>query len=123
MAFEKIAEAFTHSAPAGADLSAKLHYFAAIDGDGNIVLASDGGPIAGVLHEVDIQGNPVSIYFGAIGKVVTAEQINAGAILASDGNGKAVAAAAGDWVAGIALEDADSGAVVPFIFASGRRHA
>lgn len=122
MATSKMHEAFTYARNAGADLSDKLHYFAKIDTDGDLVLCGDGQAVAGVIHEACAQDEVASIYFGAIGKVITAEQITAGAILASDGSGKAVAAAVGDYVAGIALETTAAGGLVPFIFASGRRH-
>jgi hypothetical protein len=121
----KMHEAFTYAAEAAADLSEKLHYFAKIDANGKIDLAADGGPIAGVIHESSVLAGTTSIYFGAIGKVICAEAITPGAQLASDTNGKAVAAAVGDWVAGIAINTAASAAgdLVPFIFASNRRHA
>lgn len=121
----KMNESFTYAAPAAADLSEKLHYFAKIDANGKIDLAADGGPIAGVIHESGALGKNISIYFGAIGKVICAEAITPGAQISSDGDGKAVAAAVGDWVAGIAINEAAStaGDLVPFIFASNRRHA
>lgn len=125
MAITKYHESFTYAANAGEDLSAKLHYFAKIDTDGEIVLCGDGQAVAGVIVEAAILGKPVSIAFGAIGKVVCAEAITPGAQIASDADGKAVAAAVGDWVAGIAINSAASvaGELVPFIFASNRRHA
>lgn len=125
MTTSKIAEAFTYAANAAVDLSEKLHYFAKIDTSGLIDLAADGGPVAGTIIEGAVAGKPATVAFGAIGKVICAEAITPGAILASDTNGKAVAAAAGDWVAGIALNTSAStaGDLVPFIFASGRRHA
>jgi len=125
MSIQKIDEAFTYAENAGADLSEKLHFFAKIDTDGDIVLAGDGGPVAGVIIESAAENYPVSIAFGAIGKVICAEAITPGAIIASDADGKAVAAAAGDWIVGIAINKAAStaGDLVPFIFASGRRHA
>lgn len=125
MATTKIAEAFTYSALAASDLSAKLGYFAKIDSSGKIDLAADGGPIAGVIVEGAALGSPATIAFGAILKVICAEAITPGATLASDTNGKAVAAAAGDWIAGIAINEAASSAgdLVSFIAASGRRHA
>lgn len=125
MTISKVVEGFTYARNAGADLSEKLHYFAKIDTDGDIVLCGDGGAVAGVIIEAAAENKPVTIAFGAIGKVICAEAITPGAILASDTDGKAVAAAAGDWVAGIAINGAASSAgdLVPFIFLSGRRHA
>lgn len=121
----KMDEAFTFSAEAAVDLSEKLYYFAKIDSNGKLDIAADGGPVAGVIHEGAEAGEQASIFFGARGKVVCAEAITPGAILASDSAGKAVAAAAGDWVVGIATNTAAStaGDLVGFIFASGRRHS
>lgn len=123
MAISKMHESFTWAALAAADLSEKLHYFAKADTGGTINLAADGGPVIGTIIEAAASGAQVTVQFGGIGKVITAENIAVGAILASDTNGKAVAAAAGDWVVGIAIAAVSSGELVPFIFASGRRHA
>lgn len=123
MAISKLDEAHTWAALAASDLSEKLHYFAKVDTDGLIDLAADGGPVIGNIIEGAEAGKSVSVQFGGIGKVVAAETINEGAILASDTNGKAVNAAVGDWVVGIAISPADAGGVVSFIHASSRRHA
>lgn len=125
MAIKKVVEGLTYARNAGADLSEKLHYFGKIDTDGDIILAADGGPVAGVIIEAAAENYPATIQFGGIGKVICAEAITPGAILASDTNGKAVAAAAGDWIVGIAINSAASttGDLVPFLFLSGRRHA
>lgn len=125
MAISKIAEAFTHSAVAASDLSEKLHYLAKIDTNGKLDIAADGGAVAGVIIEGAALGSPATVAFGAVLKAICAEAITPGAELASDTNGKLVAAAAGDWIVGIAVNTAasDAGDIVPFIAASGRRHA
>lgn len=123
MAISKLDEAHTWAALAASDLSTKLHYFAKVTTSGTIDLAADGGPVIGNLIEVDEAGKSVSVQFGGIGKVVAAETIDEGAVLASDTNGKAVNAAVGDWIVGIAISPASAGELASFIHASGRRHA
>lgn len=125
MSITKINEGFTHAAPAAADLSAKLNFLASIDSAGKIALAGDGGPVAGVIIEGATLGNAATIAFGAVLKAVCATAITPGAVLASDADGKLVAAAVGDWICGIAVNTAASSAgdLVPFIALSSRRHA
>lgn len=123
MSFTKIHESLVYARNAGADLSEKLNYFAKVDTDGDIVLAGDGEAVLGTIIEAAIENSPVTVQFGAIGKVIAAEQIAAGASIASDTNGKAVAAAAGDFIVGIALMAAEADVVFSFAFMSGRRHA
>jgi hypothetical protein len=123
MAIMKIHESLLYARNAGADLSEKLNYFAKVDSDGDIVVAGDGQAVLGTLIESAIENKPVTVQFGGIGKVIAAESITAGAIIASDTNGQAVAAAAGDFVVGIALTGASANELVPFAFIPGRRHA
>ena len=125
MSFNKIVEGLTHARNAGADLSAKLHYFAHVDADGDIVLAGDGEHVAGVIIEAAAQDKPVTFQFGGIGKVICAEAITPGVRIASDSAGKAVIAAVGDFEVGTALGDAASAAgdLISFLFLPGRRHA
>lgn len=123
MATMKYVESLSYARNAGADLSEKLNFFAKVDTDGDIVLAGDGEAVLGTIYEAAIENKPVTVQFGGIGKVIAAESITAGAIIASDNAGKAVAAAAGDFVVGIALTGADAGDVLSFAFVSGRRHA
>ena len=125
MTIQKIVEGLLHSENAGEDLSTYLNYFVKMHTDGTIMRCGDGEAALGTLVEGAISGKPVTVQFGGIGKVICAEAITPGAILASDANAKAVAAAAGDFVAGIALNTSASSAgdLVPFAFVSGRRHA
>lgn len=123
MAISQVVDGFVYARNAGADLSAKLHFFAKIASDGDIELAGDGGVVAGVIIEAATQNNPATIQFGGIGKVVAAETIDEGDRIASDADGKAVVAAVGDFEVGTAISPAAAGENVSFIFASGRRHA
>ncbi|MDO8614626.1 MAG: DUF2190 family protein [Dehalococcoidia bacterium] len=123
MAYEKIPNEFTHAQNAGADLSAKLHYFAHVDTDGDIVLAGDGEHVLGVITEAAVENSPVTVQFGGIGKVVAGATIVAGERIASDSAGKAVPAAVGDFEVGTALTSADADDLFSFVFLPGRRHA
>jgi hypothetical protein len=124
MSTSKLPEAFSYAGPADVDLSAKLHYFAKKTATG-IDLAGDGTVVIGTLIEVAAAGYGVTVQFGGIGKVIAAEAIAANARIASDADGKAVNAATGDFEVGTALVDAtcSAGDIIPFIFASGRKHA
>ncbi len=124
MATRKIHESLLYARDAGANLNAKLNYFAKIDSDGDINICGDGEAIAGVIYEAAKENKPVTIQFGGIGTVRAAGSITAGNIIASDSSGEAVAAAATDWVAGIALNDTSTqGELVSFLMLSGRRHS
>ena len=123
MAFTKIDEAWTYARNAGADLSEKLNYFAHVDTDGDIVLAGDGEHVIGTIIEAAAENRPVTVQFGAIGKVIAGDAITAGEMIASDADGKAVPAAVGDHVVGIALAGAAAGEIFSFAFIPGRRHA
>lgn len=120
MAITKYDEAWTYARNAGADLSEKLHFFAHIDTDGDIVLAGAGEHVAGVITEAAAENKPVTIAFGAIGKVIAGASIAAGARIASDGDGKAVTASSGNFEVGTAITAADAGDVVSFLFIPGR---
>ena len=123
MAFSKSHESLVYARNAGADLSAKLHYFAHVDTDGDIVLAGDGEHILGTIIEAAAENYPVTVQFGGIGKVIAGGAVVAGERVASDSAGKAVAAAVGDFEVGTALASADAGDVFSFAFLPGRRHA
>jgi hypothetical protein len=123
MAVSKLPESFTWSAPAAVDLSAKLHYLARVTSAGLIDLCADGGPCIGNIYEADIADRAISVQFGGIGKVIAAETIDEGAVIASDTNGKAVNAAVGDWIVGIAISPASANGIFSFIHTGGRRSA
>ncbi len=123
MATSQIHETLLYACNAGADLSGKLHYFAKIASDGDIELAGDGGAILGTIVEAAAENSSVTVQFGGVGKAIAAESITAGARIASDINGKAVAAAVGDFEIGTALTAADANDVFSFVFLPGRRHA
>lgn len=119
MAIFQVPEAFLYAQNAGADLSSGLHKLAHIDTDGDIVLAGNGEPVAGVIIEGGEQNTPVTIQFGGIAKVLTGAAVTAGAQVASDASGLAVTATSDEHVFGIALASADSGDIIPVMIARG----
>lgn len=121
MAIEKVVEGLEHAPVAGANLTGKLHYFVKMSGDNAVVLATAGSDqVVGVLREENTSGNPVTVQFGGIGKVIAGGTIVAGNRITSDGSGKAVATTtAADKVVGVALTGADSGDIFSFLFIPG----
>lgn len=92
---------------AGADLTGKLFYFAALDSDGNIVLAGAGAASIGAIIEEATSGNPASVQMNGIAKVIAGGTIVAGAQVEVDSNGKAVTHSSGVAV-GIYMGEANS---------------
>ncbi len=121
MAMEQVPEGFQFAQNAGADLSAKVHYLAKIDSDGDIVLAAAGTDVVcGVIRESNVENKPVTVQYGGMGKAIAGGSVTAGNRLTADGNGKAVATTtAGDKVFGVALTAADSGDIFSFLFIPG----
>lgn len=124
MAIQKLDGAFTLARLAGADLSAKLHHFATLNSDEEIILATASTPVSGVITEGAPQGQAASIQTGNIAKVKSAGNINAGQLVASDDNGQAVVASgAGKFVAGEALNTVQAGEIVSVQLQFGRLHS
>lgn len=91
---------------ADSDLSAKQGYILKVSAAGKVDLCGDGEcPVGVLLNKPSADGQGASIAtIGDIAKVICAEGITAGAKVASDTDGKAVAAAATDFRLGIALD-------------------
>jgi len=98
----------------GQDLSANLFHFVSLADDGQIDTTTDGASADGVLHTTrDEAGRAVRVAVSGVSKLVAGGQISIGDKVASDGDGKAKTAEAGDRVLGIALEAAaESGIVI-----------
>lgn len=104
------------SAPASADLSAAQYKFVVFDATPELALAGAGaGPAFVLLDKPNAQGVEGTILLVGKGKVTAGGAINAGQLITPDASGNAVAAVAGNMVAGIALEDAASGDVFKFL--------
>lgn len=123
MAINKIPESFTYAADAAADHSSNLHKLAAVNSDGDIALCGDGAQMLGTLIEVNTSGNPVTVQFGGIAKVKLGGTVAAGGAVASGASGVGVAAAAGDYVFGQALNGGVSGDVISVAVVGSTRHA
>lgn len=121
MAIEQVVEGLQFAPNAGADLSGKLHLLVKMSADFTVVLAAAGSDqVVGVLREENTSGNPVTVQYGGIGKVVAGGTIVAGNRLTSDGSGKAVATTtAADKVIGVALMGADANDIFSFLFIPG----
>ena len=78
---------------AGANLTDKLYFLAALNSDEEAVLAGDDGVVYGVITEEATEGNWCTLQTSGIAKVVASGAINAGARVASNGVGKAKAGA------------------------------
>jgi len=102
---QKLSTEWGYSAPAAASLVGKLNYFAVIDTDGKIAVAGDGVLVVGTITEEAVAGASATFSTGFILKAVCAEAIDHGAKVASDTNGKAVNAASGDYVVGVAINE------------------
>lgn len=59
-------------------------------------------------------GSAVDVVMGGIPKVLSVGSVTKGDFLASDANGKAILATAGQWVGGIALKDGVAGEYIPY---------
>ena len=108
---------------AGADLSAKLHFLAHVDTDGDIVLAGDGEHVLGVIVEGAVANAPVTVQFGGIAKCVLGGTVASGARVASDAAGETVAAAVTEYEFGTCLVGGVDGDVVPVALLPGRAAA
>lgn len=75
---------------AGADLRDKIGYLAKIDTDGDIVLAGNTQTVYGIITEDANEGYPVTVQVKGMGKAVAGAAIAAGALVMSNGSGKAV---------------------------------
>lgn len=108
----------TRTYRAGEDLSASAQRFVARSG-ANVVVAGAGEAVAGVLIVGGTADQAVSVAYDGVLQVVSAGVIAAGAAVASDANGAAVAAVAGDIVAGFARQAAVAGQIVSIDFVLG----
>lgn len=123
MSIYKLVEGLTYAEFAAADLSEKLHHFVSVDTDGHIILAGTAAPVLGTLYEAGKEGEPVSVQFGGIVRVVAGGSVAAGARVASDTNSKAVTAGSATRVVGIALQGGDADEIIPVALVPGQTAA
>lgn len=83
------------SVVAGADLRNSQFRAVAINASGLLVLATNGGPVVGILQNKPNLNEPATVRISGISKVVASGAFAAGVDLASDAVGKAKVAVAG----------------------------
>ena len=113
MAYEQTLR--TIGAPASADLSASQFCFVVVNANGQLALPAAGADAEGILQD---KPNGAGVYgevaiLGVSKLVVGAGGVNAGDLLATDVNGKAVTAAAGNKILGRALTAGAAGVIIP----------
>jgi len=94
--------------PAAADLTGHNNKFCTFSASGVALNTSAGGACAGVIspNDADAAGKPTGVMVGGVAKVAAGAAVAAGASVQSDATGRAITAAAADYVQGIALEAA-----------------
>lgn len=105
---------------AGADLSTKQFLFVDMASDGQIdPVASAGGRGIGVLQDKpDAAGKAACVAVAGVSMVVAGGNVTVGHNVQSDNAGKAITAASGDYILGIALATGVSGDVIPVLLGS-----
>lgn len=101
-----------YAQPAGADLTGKVFYFAAVDANGNIVTCGAGGNAIGVIVEEATLGGAATVQMDGIAKCKTVGNIAAGARVQSDSSGLCESLQSGVAI-GIALTAAVAGDIIP----------
>lgn len=104
MAFEHKPTA-DYSMPAAGDLSANQYRFAVCNSSGQAALSGAGVSTIGVIqnNDADAANKAVALQKVGVSKVVAGAAVVAGVEVASDASGRAVTAATGNRVNGIAL--------------------
>lgn len=87
---------------AAADLSAKQYYIIEMSG-ANVNVCGDGEAGIGVLQNAPESGQAASVRVLGVTPVILGGTVASGALVASDTNGKAVTAGAGDTIVGVML--------------------
>jgi hypothetical protein len=107
----------TRSFEAGVDLSAKQYHFVSISSDGQIDPTGDGAAAVGVLQNAPATvGDAAAVATAGTTKIAFGGTVAAGAAVASDAAGKAVVAATGDQILGIAAIGGASGEIGSIVF-------
>lgn len=122
MATEKVSE--TYARDAGVDLTGKLYYLATINSSEQIVLCGAGAMPLGSIYEEAVAGKPATIALRDIIKVIFTTALAAGVNVASDANGKGVAASVGNAIIGVVVEGTDGNNQIGSVAVRpGHRHA
>ncbi len=112
MSYEMCVEAI--SLPAAADLSAAQFKIITVNSSGQAALANATALTVGVLqNKPTAAGQPATVAYAGVSKVLAGGNITAGARVTADANGAGITATtAGDAVLGVALASAVAGDVV-----------
>jgi hypothetical protein len=95
---------------AGADLSGSQYRFVKLAADNECDVATDGVQAEGVIQNNPTAGGEACVALSGVVKVVVGTGgLTASDNVASDANGAAITAAAGDAILGVAMEDATAG--------------
>lgn len=110
------------SLEAGQDLSAKQYYFVTVASDGQVDPTGDGLEADGVLQDTpSAAGQAAQVAISGITKVACGGTVTKGGDVGSDSAGKAVDAATGDYILGVALETGASGSIIAMLLRPGAR--
>jgi len=102
MAFE--VEKLDISLPTAVDLSGSQYCAVSVDSSGNAILPTAAGdPIIGILQNDPKAGQTASVRVLGVSYVVSSAVVADGALVTVDTAGKATTAAAGNYIAGIAI--------------------
>jgi hypothetical protein len=105
---------------AGEDLTDSQYRFMAVDANGQAVVATAAAFGAGVLQNNPGLGEAAGIMAVGISKVEAGAAITAGSEVTSDAQGRAVTAAVGEHIHGIALIEAGGvGEIIPVLLKGG----
>ena len=120
MAYESTLSEITLTA--GADLSASQYLFVEVSAADTVTVADTAGEaVVGVLTNAPASGETASVALSGVCKLTAGAAVSAGAKVATDADGKAVAATAGAVIHGIALEaaGADGDIIAVALFPNG----
>jgi hypothetical protein len=109
---------------AASDLSAAQYHFVVVDADGQAALAGKGAAVVGIVQNkpgaaTGDKGESTSVRVYGVSKVVAAQTVAAGALVASDSQGAAAVAQTGDHIAGIALIGGDMDEIICVLLTHG----
>lgn len=105
----------TITLPAGADLTGKQFHFGQVNAAGAVVTAAAAAVADCVIDSEGLAGVATTVVIGGVAEIVLGAALAAGATVASDATGQAVAAAAGAQL-GKLLQGGAVGDVVPMLW-------
>lgn len=110
----------TFTLPAAADLSGSQFRFVNVDANAKAAVPAAGGAVIGVRNNKPKANEATTIVHSGISIVEAGGAVAAGAEVTTDATGRAIAPAAGNRVAGVALETASGAGVFIAVLLSPR---